>query len=225
MFKNYLKISIRILIRQKGYTFIKILGLAAGIACCLLIALYVLDELSYDRFHQKFDRIYRVVQDLTGDMDTLAAATGTLGPASKEDLPEVLRMARFTIGNPEGMEQNAYLCSRGIACDFLNLCDLDVIAGRTPSRNCNSSSALVVNETAAAYYRYVDPDLDVSPSSSPVWGFSDRQRLIRSGAPKKSAYGRRSAQVYSPSCFTSPGSSPDSCSLPSSWPSCWPISP
>ena len=52
MFKNYLRISIRILIRQKGYTFIKILGLAAGIAYCLLIVLYVLDELSYDRFHQ-----------------------------------------------------------------------------------------------------------------------------------------------------------------------------
>lgn len=51
MFKNYLKVTFRNIFRHKGYSFINIAGLAIGIACCLIIALWVLDELSYDKFH------------------------------------------------------------------------------------------------------------------------------------------------------------------------------
>jgi putative ABC transport system permease protein len=51
MFKNYLKIAFRNIVRHKGYSFINIAGLAAGIACCMLIMLYVRDELSFDRYH------------------------------------------------------------------------------------------------------------------------------------------------------------------------------
>ncbi len=60
MFKNYFKIAIRNLIRQKGYFFINLLGLTIGLTACLLITFYVIDELSYDKFHEKGDRIYRV---------------------------------------------------------------------------------------------------------------------------------------------------------------------
>lgn len=63
MFTNYLKIALRNLLKKKFYTFINIVGLGIGMACCLLISLYVLDELSYDRFHEKADRIYRVTVD------------------------------------------------------------------------------------------------------------------------------------------------------------------
>jgi putative ABC transport system permease protein len=61
MLRNYLKIALRNLLKHKGYTFINVFGLAVGIACCVLILLFVRDELSYDRFHEKADRIYRVV--------------------------------------------------------------------------------------------------------------------------------------------------------------------
>ena len=61
MLKNYATIAIRRLWREKGYAFINVVGLAVGLACCLLIGLFVRDELSYDRFHEKPDRIFRIV--------------------------------------------------------------------------------------------------------------------------------------------------------------------
>ena len=60
MFKNYIKIALRNFLKHKGFSFINIFGLAIGVACCVLIVLYVLDEVSYDRYHEKADKIYRV---------------------------------------------------------------------------------------------------------------------------------------------------------------------
>ena len=67
MFKNYLKIALRNILKHKGYTFINIAGLTIGIACCLLILLYVQDEFSFDRYHSKADRIYRVIEHVKID--------------------------------------------------------------------------------------------------------------------------------------------------------------
>ncbi len=64
MFNNYLKIALRNIFKHKGYSLINIIGLAIGIACCLLILLYVNDELSYDRYHENVDRIYRVIEEV-----------------------------------------------------------------------------------------------------------------------------------------------------------------
>jgi putative ABC transport system permease protein len=60
MVKNYVKIALRNFLKHKGFSLINIFGLAVGIACCLLIVLFVLDEVSFDRYHEKADRIYRV---------------------------------------------------------------------------------------------------------------------------------------------------------------------
>ena len=60
MFKNYVKIALRNFLKHKGFSFINIFGLAIGVACCLLIVLYVLDEVSYDQYHEKANKIYRV---------------------------------------------------------------------------------------------------------------------------------------------------------------------
>ncbi|CAN5921963.1 ABC transporter permease [soil metagenome] len=91
MLQNYLKIAFRHLLRHKGYAFINIFGLAVGLACCLLMVLFVLDELSYDRFHEKGDRIYRVVMEVQrGDVvsKSLFVHKG-LAPMLQEELPEV----------------------------------------------------------------------------------------------------------------------------------------
>jgi putative ABC transport system permease protein len=64
MFTNYLKIAWRSLLKNKGFSIINIVGLAIGLSCFLLIALYVVDELSYDRFYPNADRIYRVDADI-----------------------------------------------------------------------------------------------------------------------------------------------------------------
>lgn len=60
MFSNYLKIASRYLIMHRGYSFINISGLAIGMACCLLIFLFIEHEMSYDRYHENSDRIYRL---------------------------------------------------------------------------------------------------------------------------------------------------------------------
>lgn len=62
MLGNYLKVALRNLLRHKGYSFINVTGLAVGFACSMLIALFVVHELSYDRFHENADRIYRIAQ-------------------------------------------------------------------------------------------------------------------------------------------------------------------
>jgi putative ABC transport system permease protein len=64
MFNNYLKIALRNIFKHKGYSLINIIGLAIGMACCLLILLYVQDELSYDHYHENADRIYRVIEEV-----------------------------------------------------------------------------------------------------------------------------------------------------------------
>ena len=64
MIKNYLKTAYRTLLKNKGFTAINVLGLALGLTTCLLIVFYVFDELSYDRYNQKADRIVRVNEEI-----------------------------------------------------------------------------------------------------------------------------------------------------------------
>ena len=96
MLGNYIKIVFRNMKRHKGYTFINIAGLAVGIACSILILLWVKDELSFDRFHEKADRIYRVVFSSSDDgKPTNANGSYGIGPALKKDFPEVIETVRI----------------------------------------------------------------------------------------------------------------------------------
>ena len=96
MFKNYLKISLRYLLRYKTYTAINTLGLAVGITCCILIMLFVRSEFSYDRFHTKADRIYRIWQDekFQGQEFKNTVTPIPMGPAMQSSFPEVESMCR-----------------------------------------------------------------------------------------------------------------------------------
>lgn len=97
MYKNYIKTAFRNLLKQKFYALINILGLAVGIACCLLIVLYVVDELSYDKYHEKSDRIYRLYTDIVfGEMDgKIGVMPAPMGPQLMKDYPEVESVVRF----------------------------------------------------------------------------------------------------------------------------------
>jgi len=97
MFKNYLKVAVRNILRHKVYSFINIMGLAVGMACCILILLWIQDEMSYDRFHENADDIYRVIQNINfADHSTTWAITqGPLGPSLKEGFPEIINAARM----------------------------------------------------------------------------------------------------------------------------------
>src|SRR6267142_4675838 len=92
MLKNYFKIALRNIRRHKAYSGINILGLAIGIAACLLILQYVAFELSYENFHDKKDRIYRVEQDRydNGKLSTQwAAGAYAVGNSFKDAIPEI----------------------------------------------------------------------------------------------------------------------------------------
>jgi len=93
MLKNYLKIALRNLKKYKGYMFINIVGLAVGIAVCLLIYLYVSHELSYDRYHEKSDRMYRVTMKRA---ETHYAVTPSMiSPTLQQLYPEVTSGVRI----------------------------------------------------------------------------------------------------------------------------------
>lgn len=97
MFKNYVKVAERSLIRHRAYAAINILSLAIGIACCLLIFLYVRHELTYDHFHEKHDRIHTVVYHFTSPStgkNYVCSANIPAGPLLKEKLHEVEDFAR-----------------------------------------------------------------------------------------------------------------------------------
>ena len=83
--------------KHKGYFFINVSGLAIGIAACLLLFLWVQDELSYDRYHEKANRIYRVVSqdEEGGHIDRFAMTPAPLGPALVDEFPEVEKAVRF----------------------------------------------------------------------------------------------------------------------------------
>ena len=91
MIRNFIKTAFRNLIKNKGFTVINILGLALGLATCLLIVFYVIDELSYDKFNIKAERIYRVNNDIKfgGNENSYAVSPAPLAAAFMSELPEV----------------------------------------------------------------------------------------------------------------------------------------
>jgi putative ABC transport system permease protein len=95
MLKSYFKIAIRNVLRFKLYSFINIVGLSVGIAACVLIMLWVQDEVNFDRFHKNVDNIFRVM-NYQGDFENRGAGTpAPLGPAMKGENPDVVNFVRF----------------------------------------------------------------------------------------------------------------------------------
>lgn len=92
MLYSYLTIAVRNLLRNKGYSAISVFGLSVGMTCCVLVALFVQDELLYDAFHKDGDRIYRIVSEIRkqdGARNAHIGTSGPLGPNVDEAFPEV----------------------------------------------------------------------------------------------------------------------------------------
>lgn len=108
MLNNLIKYSIRSFKRQRAYIIINILGLSIGIACSLLIALFVLNELSYENFNKKKDRIYRLNLNgkLGGQEVTVAYSAAIIGPTLLKEFPEVEDFCRMNGIGPTTMEYN-----------------------------------------------------------------------------------------------------------------------
>lgn len=97
MFKNNLKIAWRNLLKNKGFSFINIFGLSMGLGCFIIIAMYVVEELSYDRYNEEADRIYRIHSDIKmgGTELSMAVSSDPMGETLKKDYPEVEEFVRF----------------------------------------------------------------------------------------------------------------------------------
>jgi putative ABC transport system permease protein len=103
MIKNYFRIAFRNIQRHKGYSFVNISGLALGIACCILIILWVKDEMATDRYHAKLDSLYlvRTIQHYGSEVTRGNGSVPALAPALKAEFPEVLNAARISNGQSE----------------------------------------------------------------------------------------------------------------------------
>ena len=108
MFKSYFTTAVRFLWKNKTFTFINIIGLAAGTLCCLYILLYTTDQYSYDRHHRQGKDIYRISTTFTrpGSTDLMAGASPPIAPAMKHDFPEVLQYTRVLQTSKFGISQH-----------------------------------------------------------------------------------------------------------------------
>lgn len=104
MLKNYLKILFRNFLRNKSTSLINTFGLGIGLSCCLLIGLYISDELSFDRFHPNEGRIYQVITNASYDGQTFQwnGASNTIAPSALNEIPEIEKAARILYHNFDG---------------------------------------------------------------------------------------------------------------------------
>ena len=157
MLKNYLKIALRNMGRQKGYALINIAGLAIGIACCFLIVLYVLDELSYDRHFPNAEQIYRVVVHGTvGNQEISSATTAApMGESLVSEYPEVVHATRLNYNsNMLVRYQEKVFNETGffwVDSNFFDIFDIPMRHG-DPRTALQDDHTLVLTETVAAKY-------------------------------------------------------------------------
>lgn len=96
MFKNYFKIAVRNMAKYKSYSFINIIGLAIGMACFMMIMLWVQDELSYDKFHENADNLYRLMWKVNGDEKYTFSTPAPLADVLEDECPEIANSTRLT---------------------------------------------------------------------------------------------------------------------------------
>ncbi len=158
MFKNYFKVAWRNLIKNKAFSIINITGLAIGLSCFLLITLYVLDELSYDRFYPNANNIYRVNSDILfgGAELHITQTSDMLGETLKKDYPQVLQYTRVYTNNGSKLvkKDNSFIEEPHVAnadSTFFLVFQLPVIAGDTKTA-LNEPNTVVINESIAKKY-------------------------------------------------------------------------
>jgi putative ABC transport system permease protein len=163
MYQNYLKIALRSLARQKGYSAINIVGLALGISVCALIALYVADELSYDRTYPNAERIYRVDADMRfqGRAFSLAVAPPPMAPVLKAEFPEIEDATRFRGGGVWNFStDNSTFREERVAFSdpaFFNVFSAEIVQGNGVESLTQPFSMVITEELAHKYFGNENP--------------------------------------------------------------------
>jgi len=157
MFKNYLKVALRNLWKNKAFSAINIVGLSAGLAVCLLIVLYVKDELSYDKYNAQSENIYRIDADIffNGTQFTSAVSPAPLVPTLKKDYPQIVQYVRLRNfrdmlvkkDNQNIQNHNAVFADS----TFFQVFSIPMIAGNRLTA-LNEPNSMVIDETTAKKY-------------------------------------------------------------------------
>jgi putative ABC transport system permease protein len=160
MLRNYLLIAIRSLTKHKFYSFINVIGLATGIAACLVILLFIQSELGYDRHHEKADRIYRVNGEIKfgGNHYKLAVASAPMGSTLAQGYPEIETAVRFRT-------RGSYLVKRTESSDnikendvvwtdstFFKVFSVQVLSGNASTALTEPNSVAISKKMAEKYF-------------------------------------------------------------------------
>jgi putative ABC transport system permease protein len=162
MFKNYLKVAIRNLWKNKVFSAINIIGLSAGLGVCLLIVLYVVDELSYDKYVPNADRIYRLDADLyfNGTGFNAAISPDPLAPTLMRESPQIEQMVRFNYqGDILVKKDNQNIQDHhAVFADstFFKVFAIPVIAGNPATALLDPTSIVIDETTAKKYFNSTD---------------------------------------------------------------------
>ena len=154
MYNNLIKHSLRSFKRQRSYIIINVLGLSIGIACSLLIALYVINEASYDKFNEKKDRIFRLILDgKIGGQEVISSYTASvIGPTMLKEFPEIEDFLRLNGWGPTVVEYNSQTFTEEnlIEADssFFNFFSVPVIKG-DQANLLNAPRKVVLSESTA----------------------------------------------------------------------------
>jgi len=162
MFSNYLKIAWRNLLKNKGYSAINITGLAVGVCCFILIALFVRNEFGYDKFHVKADRIFRVWQhENYGPKEDFVNTTTPVSMVNvlRENYPEIedgSRVYRFnSLVKRNETEFNEAI--RAVDPSFFQIFDFNIIAGNSELPLASANSIVLTNSAAEKYFGNENP--------------------------------------------------------------------
>ncbi len=163
MLKNHLNVALRIFQREKGFTIINVLGLALGMWCTIMIALWIQDEYKYDRFHENGDHIYQVrAQHKTTDGEpTIWESTGyPIGQALIDHVPEVVNKVRY--GHPEAVsvriaEQLTEVKVAAGDPSYFQVFSFPLIRGTAEDCLTELRNVVISDELSAAYFGDKDP--------------------------------------------------------------------
>ncbi|UCB53384.1 MAG: ABC transporter permease [Candidatus Zixiibacteriota bacterium] len=158
MLKHYLKIAVRNLLRERGYSWINIVGLAVGMACFILIVLWVRDELSYDKFHLSADRLYRVTdyeKYADGNEMSFSVNPPELAPTLIREFPEIVDAARYRPMGGMIIRHNGKSFSEdGLTftdASFFSMFSFPFIKGE-PTQVLSFPNSVVITQRAATKY-------------------------------------------------------------------------
>ncbi|UCE23093.1 MAG: ABC transporter permease [Candidatus Aminicenantes bacterium] len=162
MFKNYCKLTFRIISRNKIHSFINIAGLAIGMACCLFILIWVQDELSYDKFHENAPYLYRVEENVhvSGRVYHVAFTPYPLAPALKADFSEIIE-ATQCVELGQGLfrygEKAFYETGIAVAPAFFRMFTFPFVKGDSRTALDDPFSTVISEEIAEKYFGAEDP--------------------------------------------------------------------